>query len=234
MLRLPDDELSGDRDAVKGQGQAQGVPVTAGDVAAVMVGFMGWLNDVSSGDSSSSSSSNSGGASSSAGAGSNDSAREGNTVSKGSGLGPGLSLASTGKGVTISVREVLAWAAFVSQWMGVTVTAHDPSTVTPATNNQTLASSSSTSSSSSSSSSSPSFATTLYAGVLHGAHMVVLDGLGIGLTAPRETIRALKEAVTHPLCTPSNLPQQSANPINTSSNLFSQHTLSLAPSNVRP
>ena len=100
MLRLPDDELSGDRDAVKGQGQAQGVPVTAGDVAAVMVGFMGWINDVSSGDSSSSSSSNSGGASSSAGAGSNDSAREGNTVSKGSGLGPGLSLASTGKGPT--------------------------------------------------------------------------------------------------------------------------------------
>ena len=119
---------------------------------------------------------------------------------KGPGLGLGLSLASTGKGVTISVREVLAWAAFVSQWVRLMGCEEDGVMDVSSTSNhphQPLASSSSSSSSSSSISSPLSFATTVYAGVLHGAHMVVLDGLGIGLTAPRETIRALKQAVKH-------------------------------------
>ena len=207
MLRLPDHECQegqeGDNRTVdqgQGQGQEQGVLVTAGDVAAVMVGFMGWLNDVSSGDNNSGSSSSSSSGSSSGGKGG---AREGDMITagselasgagagSGSGLGPGLSLASTGKGVSISVREVLAWAAFVSQWVRVTAArdctvSMDDSTTT----HHPLASPSS-----SSTATTPSFATTVYAGVLHGAHMVVLDGLGIGLTAPRETIRALKLAV---------------------------------------
>jgi midasin (ATPase involved in ribosome maturation) len=62
----------------------------------------------------------------------------------------------TAKGVQISVREVLAWAKFVSSWQ--------PTTMSEA-----------------------------YAGLLHGAHMVLLDGLGIGLSTPREVIRELKK-----------------------------------------
>lgn len=61
----------------------------------------------------------------------------------------------TMKGVQISVREVLAWAKFVSAW--------SPHTMSQA-----------------------------YAGLLHGAHMVLLDGLGIGLSIPREIVKELK------------------------------------------
>ena len=53
------------------------------------------------------------------------------------------------KGLQISVREVLAWAKFISAW--------HPLTMGEA-----------------------------YAGLLHGAHMVLLDGLGIGLSTPEK------------------------------------------------
>ena len=67
----------------------------------------------------------------------------------------------TVKGVQVSVREVLAWAKFVSSWQ--------PHTMGEA-----------------------------YAGLLHGAHMVLLDGMGIGLSIPRELVRELKrKAVQH-------------------------------------
>ena len=66
------------------------------------------------------------------------------------------------KGLQISVREVLAWAKFISAW--------HPLTMGEA-----------------------------YAGLLHGAHMVLLDGLGIGLSTPREIIRELKEKAVEEL-----------------------------------
>jgi MoxR-like ATPase len=68
----------------------------------------------------------------------------------------------TMKGVQISVREVLAWAKFVSAW--------SPHTMSQA-----------------------------YAGLLHGAHMVLLDGLGIGLSIPREIVRELKRKAVQQL-----------------------------------
>jgi MoxR-like ATPase len=68
----------------------------------------------------------------------------------------------TVKGVQISVREVLAWAKFVSSWA--------PRTMTEA-----------------------------YAGLLHGAHMVLLDGLGIGMSTPREVVRELKSLAVQKL-----------------------------------
>ena len=68
----------------------------------------------------------------------------------------------TMKGVQISVREVLAWAKFVSAW--------SPHTMSQA-----------------------------YAGLLHGAHMVLLDGLGIGLSIPREIVRELKRKAVQKL-----------------------------------
>ena len=214
MLRLPNNNHhnpSQSQSQSQGQGQEEvsGGRATAGDVAAVMVSFMGWLNDVSSGDSSGSGGSSSSSSSAGGGAIAGSTRKEDTTTTgqglgigeaKGPGLGLGLSLASTGKGVTISVREVLAWAAFVSQWVRLMGCEEDGVMDVSSTSNhphQPLASSSSSSSSSSSISSPLSFATTVYAGVLHGAHMVVLDGLGIGLTAPRETIRALKQAVKH-------------------------------------
>ena len=74
----------------------------------------------------------------------------------------GQSSLLTMKGLQISVREVLAWAKFISAWH-------------PTTMSQ------------------------VYAGLLHGAHMVLLDGLGIGLSTPREVIKELKKKAVQEL-----------------------------------
>jgi len=67
------------------------------------------------------------------------------------------SLNQTLNGIQISIREVLAWAKFISQ-------------------------------------SHPSNEFELYASFLHGSHMIILDGLGTGLSIPKDIIKQFKNA----------------------------------------
>jgi midasin len=80
--------------------------------------------------------------------------------------GPG----TTNVNIIISVREILAWATFVSNWMKA----------------KSLRISSE-------GSRQKELECQVYAGMLHGAFMVLLDGMGIGSSADRDTIRSLKE-----------------------------------------
>jgi midasin (ATPase involved in ribosome maturation) len=78
--------------------------------------------------------------------------------------------------VIISVREILAWASFVSNWMKIKSENTSPSDVLDST----------------------ALASQVYVGMLHGAFMVLLDGLGIGSTSDRESINTLKaECLQH-------------------------------------
>ena len=128
--------------------------------------------------------------------------------------------------IDFSVRELLAWSKFISLWLNNTISAR-----TTGSSVGTTGSSDGTSGGSDGTSGSGSIVVTgtdtsnegytanlireAYYALVHGLHMIALDGLGTGISATRDTINRFKEACLQELISlcPTKLHAQILNEI---------------------